>query len=232
MGQFWHDYLYTPLLNILFFLYSGPAFGNLGVAVIELTVALRVALLPFTIVDERNRFRYEKLDRKIETIERDFKTDHVMRAEKIRDLLKQHKVSYWSKVIVLGVQLLTLILLYQVFIGGIRFTHNEVLYTWVQVPGQVNVMFLGFNIAEKSLLWASIVAVILFLQIYAVQKQREHLIRRSDVMYLFLFPIFSLVVLLLLPMVKSLFVLTSMLFSMFIFGSRKALFKVPNSPSE
>ncbi len=228
MGQFWHDYLYTPLLNVLFFLYSGPAFGNLGVAVIELTVALRIALLPFSIVDERNRFRYEKLDRKIETIERDFKTDHVMRAEKIRDLLKQHKVSYWSKVIVLGVQLLTLVLLYQVFIGGIRFTHNEVLYDWVQVPGQVNTSFFGFDIAQKSLLWASVVAVILFLQIYAVQKQREHLIRRSDVMYLFLFPIFSLVVLLLLPMVKSLFVLTSMLFSMFIFGTRKAFFKVPS----
>lgn len=232
MGQFWHDYLYTPLLNILFFLYSGPAFGNLGVAVIELTVALRIALLPFSIVDERNRFRYEKLDRKIETIERDFKTDHVMRAEKIRDLLKEHKVSYWSKVIVLGTQLLTLVLLYQVFIGGIRFTHNEILYDWVQVPGQVNTSFLGFNIAEKSLLWASVVAIILFLQIYTVQKQREHLIRRSDVMYLFLFPIFSLVILLLLPMVKSLFVLTSMLFSMFIFGARKAFFKVPNGQGE
>lgn len=232
MGQFWHDYLYTPLLNILFFLYSGPAFGNLGVAVIELTVALRVALLPFTIVDERNRFRYEKLDRKIETIERDFKTDHVMRAERIRELLKQHKVSYWSKVIVLGTQLVTLVLLYQVFIGGIRFTHNEVLYDWVQVPGQVNTSFLGFNIAEKSLLWASVVAIILFLQIYTVQKQREHLIRRSDVMYLFLFPIFSLVVLLLLPMVKSLFVLTSMLFSMFIFGFRKAFFKVPKNAAD
>ncbi|MEY4744362.1 MAG: hypothetical protein RL272_307 [Candidatus Parcubacteria bacterium] len=232
MGQFWHDFLYTPLLNVLFFLYSGPAFGNLGVAVIELTVALRIALLPFSIVDERNRFRYEKLDRKIETIERDFKTDHVMRAERIRELLKQHKVSYWSKVVVLGVQLLTLVLLYQVFIGGIRFTHNEVLYTWVQVPGMVNTLFLGFDISQKSFLWAAVVAIILFLQIYTVQKQREHLIRRSDVMYLFLFPIFSLVVLLLLPMVKSLFVLTSMLFSMFIFGARKAFFRVPKSAAE
>lgn len=228
MGQYWHDYLYTPLLNILFFLYSGPAFANLGVAVIELTVLLRFALLPFTLVDERNRFRYEKLNKKIEAIERDFKTDHVKRAERIRELLKEAKVSYWSKVIVLGVQLLVLVLLYQVFIGGIRFTRYEVLYPWVQAPeGQINVNFLGFNLAEHSLLWAGIVAVLLFLQIYTVQKQREHLIRRSDVMYLFVFPIFTLVILLMLPMVKSLFVLTSMLFSMVIFGARKAFFKVP-----
>ena len=227
MGQFWHDFLYTPLLNFLFFLYSGPAFGNLGVAVVELTVLLRFALLPFSIVDERNRFRYEKLNKKIEAIERDFKADHVKRAERIRELLKTHKVSYWSKVAVLGIQALVLVLLYQVFVSGIRFTRYEVLYTWVKVPEQVNTVFLGFNLAEKSLLWGSIVAVLLFLQIYTVQKQREHLIRRSDVMYLFLFPIFTLVVLMLLPMVKSLFILTSMLFSMFIFGVRKAFFKVP-----
>lgn len=227
MGQFWHDNLYTPLLNFLFFLYSGPAFNNLGVAIIELTVLLRLALLPFTVLEERNRFRYEKLNRKIEAIERDFKADHVKRSERIRDLLKQHKVSYWSKVFVLFVQAVVLLLLYQVFVGGVKFTSSEALYTWVRVPDELNRTFLGFNLGEKSFLWAAVVAVILFLQIYTVQKQREHLIRRSDVMYLFLFPIFTLVVLMLLPMVKALFILTSMLFSMWVFAMRKAFFKVP-----
>jgi hypothetical protein len=58
-----------------------------------------------------------------------------------------------------------------------------------------------------------------------VQKQREHLVTRSDVMYLFLFPIFSTIVLMLLPMVKSLFVLTSMLFSMLVHLVRMLLVK-------
>jgi membrane protein insertase Oxa1/YidC/SpoIIIJ len=223
----WHDYLYTPLLNLLIFLYTGPAYGNLGYAVIELTILLRIALLPFTIVDERNHFRYEALNKKIEAIEHDFKTDHVMRAERIRELLKQQKVSYWSKVFVLGTQLLVLVLLYQVFIGGIRFTNNEVLYSWVQAPPTVNTMFFGFDLAKKSLGWASAVGIILFLEIYSEQKKREHLIRRSDVMYLFLFPIFSVVVLLLLPMVKSVFVLTSMFFTMFIVLLRRVFFRVP-----
>lgn len=229
MGQFWHDFLYTPLLNFLMFLYSGPAFGNLGVAIIELTVLLRTALLPFTILDERNRFRYEKLNKRIETIERDFKTDHVKRNEKIRELLKEHRVSYWSKMLVIGAQFVVLVLLYQVFIAGIKFTRYEELYSWVQVPEKVNTVFLGYDLAEKNVLWPVIVAVYLFLHIYTVQKQREHLVRRSDVMYLFLFPLFTLVALLLLPMVKALFVLTSMLYSSIIFGLRKAMFKVPNT---
>ncbi|MFC1702962.1 YidC/Oxa1 family membrane protein insertase [Patescibacteria group bacterium] len=224
--EIWHDIFYTPLLNFLMFLYAGPAFGNLGIAVIELTIVLRLVLLPLSILDERNRFRYEKLDRRIEEIERDFKGDHVMRKDKIRELLRTHKVNYWSKVIVLGVQLMVLILLYQVFIGGIRFTSQEVLYSWVAAPFAVNTHFVGFDLSESSMFWAGIVATLLFMQIYTVQKQREHLVTKSDVMYLFLLPLFTLIILSLLPMVKALFVLTSMIVTMVIFAIRKIFFRV------
>lgn len=224
--EFWHDLLYTPLLNFLMFLYAGPAFGNLGVAVIELTIVLRLVLLPLSILDERNRFRYEKLDRRIEEIERDFKGDHVMRKDKIRQLLRTHKVNYWSKVIVLGAQLMVLILLYQVFIGGIKFTSQEILYSWVAAPFSVNTHFFGFDLSERSMFWSGIVAALLFMQIYTVQKQREHLVTKSDVMYLFLLPLFTLIILTLLPMVKALFVLTSMIVTMVIFAIRKIFFRV------
>ncbi len=225
MGQFWHDNLYNPLLNFLIYLYTGPAFGNLGLAIIELTVLLRIILMPFTVFDERSRYLYEKLSKKIGSLERDFKADHIKRKEKIRELLREHKVSYWSKVFVLGIQGVVLVLLYQVFMGGIRFTPNENLYAWVSVPTRIDTMFVGFDLAQKSLFWPSIVAVILFLQIYSVQKKREHLVTRADVMYMILFPVFTLVALLLLPTVKSVFILTSMFFSMFVFWLRQALFR-------
>lgn len=227
MPSFWHDYLYNPLLNFLFFLYSGPARGNLGVAIIELTILLRLALLPFTIITERNGYKYEKLNKEIEAIERDFKADPVRRQENIRALLKQNKVNYWPKVFVLGVQLLVLVLLYQVFIGGVRLTGQEVLYSWVQAPTEVNKIFLGFNLGHRYVLWAGIVAVTLFMMLYAQQKRRAHLVKRSDVMFLFFFPLFTLVILWILPMVKALFVLTSLLFSFIVTQVRSALFKVP-----
>lgn len=228
MGNFWHDILYVPLLNALMFLYTGPAEGSLGVAVIELTIALRFVLLPFSILEERNRYRFEKINARFEAIQKDFKNDPVMAKEKIRELLKLNKVSYWSKVVVLGVQLLVLILLYQVFMGGIRFTAADELYSWVTAPVAVNTVFLGFNLSQRNdWLWPGIVAVLLFLEIYVEQKQREHLVTKSDVIYLLFFPIFSFVALWLLPIVKSIFVLTSMLFTIVVFGLRKALVKAP-----
>jgi len=226
MGVIWHDYLYTPLLNVLIFFYNGPAFGHLGVAIIELTIILRLLLLPLSILDERNRYRYEKLDRYVQTIKQDFKDDPIKMKEKVRELLRHHKVNYWSKVGLLGIQLIVLILLYQVFVGGIKFTKHEELYSWVQMPDQINTLFLGFDIGERSMFWAAVVAALLFAKIYTEQKQRVHLVTKSDIMYLFTFPLFTFVILAVLPMVKALFILTTMLFTMLVFGLRKAFFKV------
>ena len=231
MGQFWHDYLYNPLLNVLMYLYTGFAGENFGIAIIELTVALRIVLLPFTVIDERNRYRYETLNKKIGAIERDFKADVIKRKEKIRELLQQHKVNYWAKVFVLGVQALVLVLLYQVFMGGIRFTPHEMLYSWVTVvPSKVNTIFLGFDLGEKGFFWPTVVAVVLFLEIYSEQKKREHLVTRSDVMYMILFPVFSLIALAILPTAKSVFILTSMFFTMTIFWLRQMLFRQEKTP--
>ncbi len=226
MGALWHDYLYTPLLNFLIFLYNGPAFGNLGVAIIELTILLRLLLLPLSILDERNRYRFERLDRYVQTIKQDFKDDQIKMKEKVRELLRQHKVNYWSKVGLLGIQLLVLVLLYQVFVGGIEFTKHEELFSWVQIPEKINTFFLGFDIGKRSMFWAAIVAALLFTKIYTEQKQRVHLVTKSDIMYLFTFPLFTFVILAVLPMVKALFILTTMIFTMVVFGLRKALFKV------
>ncbi|MBN1585555.1 YidC/Oxa1 family membrane protein insertase [Candidatus Uhrbacteria bacterium] len=223
MGAFWHDWLYVPLLNALIWLYQGPAFGNLGLAIVELTVVLRVALLPFTIIDERSRSSYERLSEKIGELEREFRTDPVRRKEKIRELLKDHRVSYWSKVFVLGVQGLVLVLIYQVFMAGIRFTGADLIYPWISPPAAVNTDFFGFDLAARSWFWATAVAAVLFAQIYAVQKKREHLVTKADVMYMIFFPLFTLAVLMLLPMVKSLFILTSLFFGMVIFWIRRMI---------
>ncbi|MEK7102209.1 MAG: hypothetical protein AAB912_01095, partial [Patescibacteria group bacterium] len=67
---FWNDYLFRPLLNILIWLYNNWAGENLGWAVVILTVSLRVLLLPFSIISERNAVRYERLHERIVGLEK------------------------------------------------------------------------------------------------------------------------------------------------------------------
>ena len=116
----WEQYLYLPLFNLLIWLYLNYSFYNLGIAVIVLTVLLRVALLPFTILTERSKIIGQRLKKEIEEIKKDFTNDPVKQKLVIRQFLKKKKIRPWAKAIVLGVQGLVLVLLYRVFIGGIN----------------------------------------------------------------------------------------------------------------
>jgi len=211
LAFFWTNYLYIPVFNALIWLYNGYAKENLGYAVIILTVALRVALLPLSIVSERNKMQYKILNEKAEQIRKDFKNDPIAMKEKVRKLLKQYKIKPWAKTLVLGIQALMLVLLYQVFIGGLTRYKLNVLYFWVDKPEIINTRFFGFELAVRDWHWAAAVGLVLFIEIYLDQRKRKT--TRGEQLYGIFFPILSFLLLWLLPMVKSIFILTSLAFS-------------------
>lgn len=219
----WHEFLYIPLLNFLIWLYNGPAFENLGVAIIYLTILIRIALLPFTIVSERSKILYEKLEQKIKKIEQDFKNDPIQKKETIRKVMREHRVSPWAKVMVLAVQALILVLLYQVFIGGINGKLVE-LYSWVDHPDFINTNFLGFDLGmTHTFFWSGLVGALLFLEIFLDYRSRSGGLTRSEVAYMIFFPAACFLLLWILPMAKSIFILTSLIFSMFVILIRQRI---------
>lgn len=225
MPEFFHDYLVAPLLNVLMYLYETVAFENLGVAVIEMTVLLRLALLPLSIVSEADEVKYERLETEVARTQEHFKNDRVQAHEEIRNLLKKHRISPWAKMVVLLIQLLVLIVLYQVFVSGIN-AQLSGLYKWVVQPNlPINTNFLGVEIGSHNFWWALAVGVFLYIEIAWEQRHVVHLLGPQDAVFRYAFPIFSVVVLLLLPMVKSLFILTSMIFSLVITLIRRMIWR-------
>jgi YidC/Oxa1 family membrane protein insertase len=225
MGDFFRNDLVVPLLNVLIYLYNTVAFGNLGVAVIEMTVLLRLVLLPLSIVSEADEMKYEKLEAEVALTQSHFKNDRVQAHEEIRALLKQHHISPWAKMVVLLIQLLVLIVLYRVFVSGIN-AQLSGLYNWVAQPNlPINTNFLGVEIGSHNFWWALAVGVLLYIEIAWEQRQVVHLLGPQDAVFRYAFPIFSVVILLILPMVKSLFVLTSMVFSLVITLIRRLIWR-------
>ncbi len=209
----WHDWLYAPLLNVLIYLYNGIAGQSLGVAVVFLTVLLRLALLPFTVASVRNESFYEKMNKKVDSIKKSFKNDPVLQRQEIREFLRHNRIHPWAKAIVMGVQVLVLVLLYQVFLGGINYSNTE-LYSWVSRPDFVNTIFLGFDIgARYTWFWPALVGAVLYLEIHFEQRGRMAVLMNSDLVYKYFFPLFSFFILYILPIAKSVFILTSLLFS-------------------
>lgn len=216
MDGIWNSFLYRPLLNLLILLYNTVGFQNLGLAVIWLTVLVRLALLPLSIIVERNKSIYSALGKRIQKIQQDFEKDPVMMRQTVRELLMKNKVSPWASIVLLGVQLLVLILLYQVFIGGINLS-SDVLYPAVRQPQVINTNFFDlFNISERNLALSLIIAILIFLNIRSTQGVRRSLTTRKDAFFLYLFPTFTFLVLYFLPAVKGLFILTSIFLSVVI----------------
>ena len=215
MQYLWNEYLFTPLFNLLIYLYNNYTFFNLGLAVIYLTIILRIFLLPLSILSEKDKGFRQKLDLQIKDIERDFPNDKVKQKEAIRDLFKQRKIKPWAQVVILGVQFLVLVVLYQVFIGGIQAQFQH-LYTFISKPDFVNVDFLGFDISKRNFILSGLVGVVLFLEITFNQRARKYVLTKSEVIYRIMFPIFCFLLLYYLPSVKSIFILTSIFFSIII----------------
>jgi len=225
---FWNDLLYRPLLNALVWLYNNWASENLGWAVIILTVGLRIVLLPFSIITERNAVRYERLKVRIDDLHKSFKNDPVLLKEEVRKVMRMYRVSPWAKTLVLAIQGLVLVLLYQVFLAGMGGGKiMSLLYGWNDLPGIINTVFFTYDIAERSVLWAFIVAVWLFLDLYISQRKSLDGITKGEAIFVITFPLAIFFVLWWLPMVKSLFILTSMMFSATITILRRMLVRVP-----
>lgn len=228
----WANYLYQPLFNALIWIYLNIAERNLGWAVVWLTIFLRIILLPLTIISERDSAKQENVEEEARHAAKAFKNDAVAQKEEIRKIMKKNRISPWAKVMSLGFQLLVLILLYQVFVRGITGDRViKLLYPWIDFPGKINIDFYGFNIGNRhDSFWAGLVAIYLFLSNYLSEGSKKSRAAssgkkdRSKLAFLFLFPLFTFLALWFLPMVKSLFILTTMIFSDTITIIRKGIF--------
>ncbi len=211
----WINFLFEPLFNALIFIYNNFTYFNLGLAVVYLTIILRLILLPLSIISEKSSAFYKKLADKIEEIEKDYAADPVKKKEVVRKVMRKNRVHPWAKMVVLGIQFLVLILLYQVFIGGINENYTH-LYPFVTQPDFINTKFLWLDISQRNTLAAAIVGIILFIEITLSQRKKKDLLTRRDLLYRLFFPLSTFVILSFLPSVKSVFILTSILFSFII----------------
>lgn len=182
-----------------------------------MTVLLRIILLPLSIFNEMGKTKALKLRREVEQIQKDYKNDPVARKIAIRRYLKGKQVNPWAKAVLLGVQGLVLLLLYQVFVGGIYSAEKiHLIYPSIIKPDFINTNFLWFDIARPSLIFSALVAGYLFIESMLLSWINKEKLNRKEQIFMIFFPAFVFLILALLPSAKSIFVLTSLIFSSII----------------
>lgn len=156
-------WLYEVLYNaLIFFSHIGPA-GSIGVAVIVLTIVVRLVLAPFSYKAIIHQVIQKKLEPERKRIQELYKDDKQLQAQKIMELMRQHKTNPFSSCILTLVQIPIIFALYAVFLTGLSI-QPDLLYGFIQAPESLNPMFLGFDLGAKSILLGIITGLVQLVQ--------------------------------------------------------------------
>src|SRR3989337_2966094 len=79
--------------QVLSFLYDTVAFSNYGVAIILLTLLIRIALLPLTIKQTRSMAEMQQIQPLIKELQKKHKGDRQKLNEELMKVYKEHKVN-------------------------------------------------------------------------------------------------------------------------------------------
>mgnify|MGYP003453329147 CR=1 FL=1 len=163
-NSIWMNFFYEPLYNSLVFLISHVPWSDVGIAVVALTVLVKIITFPLTQKSLKSQIKMREIEPELEKIKKDFPNKEEQ-AKKTFELYKTHKINPLSGCLVLIVQLPILIALYKVFYSGLVFDEN-LMYSFVHYPENLNTMFLGIiDIAKKSIPLALLAGITQFVQI-------------------------------------------------------------------
>lgn len=221
MSAFWHTVFYQPLYNGLIFLIGIMPGFSVGLAVILLTVIVRLIIFPFVHKSIKTQRKMRELEPELKKIREKYK-DKQEQAKRTMELYQKHGTNPFSGCLTIIIQLPILIALYLVFRNG--FSENAgLLYSFVHYSSQASPEFLGLNLEAKSYLLALVVGVSqYFYTALSLPKTprgqgpssfQEELSRSMNLQMRYFFPILFVVFSATLPAAVALYWLTSNMFS-------------------
>src|SRR3989339_48804 len=155
MGFFFAVF-YQPIFNLLVFLYNTVALRDMGLAIIGLTLIVRLILYPLSKQSIKSQKSLQSIQPEIERIKEKYKDDKEKMGPELMALYKEKKVNPFSTCLPLLIQLPFLFAIYQVFFNGLtKDDATSALYSFIPNPGILNPLAFGFfDLSEKSILVA------------------------------------------------------------------------------
>lgn len=148
---------YQPILNLLIFLYNNVPGNDLGIAIILLTVVIKVVLLPLSRKALTSQKALQELQPKIEEIKKKHKDSREKMSRAMMDLYKNNKVNPFSSCLPLLIQLPFLFAVFRVFRDGLD-NNLSLVYSFISQPEAINYIALGFVDLSKKNFYIALLA--------------------------------------------------------------------------
>jgi len=221
MADIFYALIYQPLFNLLIFFYNLVPFADLGVAVILLTVLIKLILYPLGLKAARSQKEAESIQPEVKKLQEKYKDNKEKQSREIMALYKKRGVNPFSGILPLFIQLPILISLFQIFRRGLEKEEMKHLYNFISSPDTVNYEFLGVvDLSSPNIIFAILAAGGQYLQMKTVSSKKKEgegqdTAKAIQSQMIYFLPGFTFIILLSLPSVVGLYWLITVAFSIF-----------------
>lgn len=162
-------FFWQPLFNSLVFLYDILPWRDLGLAIIVLTIVIRLALAPLFWKAQQSQKSMAAMQPELKKIQQDLKHDREAQSKAMIELYAKHGMSPFSPVsgcLVMLIQLPILFALFGVFRAVLDPEQMQYLYSFVAKPESLQPISFGFlDLAHRSIPLGILAAVSQYFQI-------------------------------------------------------------------
>jgi YidC/Oxa1 family membrane protein insertase len=158
-SAFWHTVFFDPIYNGLIFIAGHLPHADVGVAIILLTVIVKVILLPLSIKAAHTQHAMRSIEPKLKELKELHKDNREELGRQTFAAYKEAGINPFASIILLLLQIPVVIALYMsVYSGGgvkLPAINEAILYSFVAEPASLSMLFLGFfDIAGRSIVLA------------------------------------------------------------------------------
>lgn len=167
ISHYFHLIFYYPLYNALVFIIDHVPGGDIGIAVIIITIVVRLILFPLSKVATVTQLKMKEFEPELALIRTKYKDDKEEQAKQTLAFYKDNGLNPFSGVVLLLIQLPIILALAFIFTkGGLPKIDATILYSYIHVPAYVNTMFIGLlDISKRSIILGVLAGVTQFFQI-------------------------------------------------------------------
>lgn len=175
MSFLYNGVIFNPLYNTLISIFTFFPWADAGIAVILLTILVRLILFPLSKKAVVTQVRMQEINPGIQAINEKYKDNAEEKARQTLALYKEKGVNPFSGVLVLLIQLPIIFALYRIFLhAGFPNVDTTLLYSFIHSPAHINTTFLGLiDITQKSAVLALLAAISTYFQLHIATRRQD-----------------------------------------------------------
>lgn len=225
MGNLFTTLIYQPFFNLLVSFYwllgivKPGEKPDMGIAVILLTIVIRVLLLPLSMAGNRSQKDRRKIASKIKKLEEELSHDPIAFQKEKKKIINKGRGVLIAEIFTLFIQVSISLMLWRIFATGLNGKDLHLLYSFMpDVETPYNLVFLGkFDLTRPNLFLNFIQSISIFVLETIALLTAPYWVSRAEVVRLqLILPVISFIIFMGLPAGKKLFIITTLLFSIIL----------------